>query len=235
MPNPSSESVTTTGIDGKEPLVVLELGFSYGELCGLTQQISQATSIEVPLEIIDKISSFFVVERVNSSSVQVVRASSSNEQHPLSAALDPSESNWWISGPDSMPGGRGREFVEFQLSTKICRLQQFSIQIPPLPMGPLSVRQLRLEKYQPPQHEDEHPHPPGNPWIPISPIWTVENKTGWQTFTLDPPVDVQLVRVLCLSNQISMIIEQMENANLVEEDPMNLHLWSVGFYCVKFT
>lgn len=180
---------------------------------------------DLPAEITHKIASFCTVEPVDPSLVQVVRASSSSDQHPLSAALDDSHSTWWISRTGTMPRGRGQEFLELQLSTRVCRVRTFSIQIPPLPMGPLSVRRLRLERKQ------------GDHWVPMSPIWTVENRTGWQDFTLDPPVDVQFVRVVCLSNQMAMILEQFENDDDDDNDhdqPRNHLISSVGFYSVKF-
>ncbi len=209
-----------------QPLVVMEMGCSYAELYWMVERIQ---SKDLPPEIIHNIASFFTVEAVDSSQIQVVGASSSSGQHPLCEALNESQSSWWISRPGSMPHGRGREYLELQLLSKgICRLQQFSIQIPPLPMGPLSVRRLRLEQ----KHSD-------NQWVPFSPIWTVENKTGWQNFTLDPPVDVQFVRVLCLSNQMALVLEQIENSDadvdVFLDGQGNHHFWSVGFYCVKFS
>jgi len=200
-----------------------------------------------------------------------------------------------------MRRGKGKEYVEFQLSApssssssspggSLRRLRKFSIQIPALPMYPLSVRRLRLEQYV---EEEKEVHPRkaihhttsssaaaaagtttmaanessslsssslGSPssngcWKPCSPVWTVENKTGWQEYILDPPVDLRMVRVVCLTNQIHEILAEDRRKNMQNTatlngnhhvdsddddyyddftDPFGYIYSSVGFYGVKF-
>lgn len=206
-----------------EPLVVMEQKCSYLELIRTIQQI-----FNVPSEISHTIGDFFVVESVIPSKVKAIRSSSTSNQHPLSAALDDDISTWWISGPGSMPRGKGREYIEFQLSSRsVCRLSKFSIQIPPLPMGPLSVRRLRLERRVETRGGDTVS---SGCWQSCSPIWTIENKTGWQEYALEPPVDVQSIRVVCLTNQMEVILHGLES----DDEDMENQFSCVGFYCVKF-
>ncbi len=229
-----------------EPLVLMEQNCTYLELIWMIQKI-----IDAPQEITRGIASFFIVRPVATSQVTAIRASSispspSPDQHPLSAVLDDSTSTWWISGPGTMPRGKGREYIEFQLSPRaVCRLSKFSIQIPPLPMGPLSVRRLRLE-----QRVDHGDYSVGTSntskscWKECSPIWTVENKTGWQEYTLHPPVDVQNIRVVCLTNQMHVVLQRNAGDGDGEDDDEDesddprrafLSMYScVGYYCVKF-
>lgn len=262
--NSHSEAATNNNQD--EPLVVTEMNCSYLELFWLVQRLPVCRGGGVPVrqeednhhqqqhnsasllppEIIHKISSFFTVRPVCMSNVEAIRASSSSQQHPISAALDESESTWWISRSGSMPSGTGREHIEFQLCSpssdrggrRVCRLEQFSIKIPPLPMGPLSVRLLRLEEKKMATSWSTADDGTATArtittWDVISPVWTVENKTGWQNFSLPSPKDVQNIRVVCLTNQMAEIMFMAGGTDM--EEHLQHEYASVGFYSVKFS
>jgi len=86
----------------------------------------------------------------------------------------------------------------------------------------------------------------------------VENKSGWQEYILDPPVDLRSVRVVCLTNQMHEILNQdsgtirgtttttrtptINGSSSAEEeedgddcpDPYGIIYSRVGYYCVKF-
>ena len=126
-----------------EPLILQEMGCSYGDLCKLISRIPDMQS--QPQEIVLKVTDFFRVNPVVPENVVALRASSHDERHPLEESLTPSTSTWWISGFGSMIGGKGEEWVEYELAKTVCRLSTFKIEIPPLPSGPLSVRALRLD------------------------------------------------------------------------------------------
>jgi hypothetical protein len=206
-----------------QPLVVMEMKCSYRELFWVIERLPMVRMDDqvLPQEIIHKIATFFTVDPVVPSKVVAVRATSSDERHDLQSCLDTNKSTWWISSFGSMPKGKGEEFVEFQLSSNPCRLRSISIEIPPLPMGPLSVRTMRLHcKF-------------GDAWSAVSPIWTVENKTGWQQYNLQPQIDVQWVRLVCLTNQMSQFLpDGDDDETIVDQD--FLQFASVGYYCVKF-
>jgi hypothetical protein len=164
----------------------------------------------LPTEIIQKISSFCTVEKVKQEMVTSICASSSDNRHPLKESLTVNKNTWWISANISCGG----EYVEYELSPRLCRLSEFHILIPPLPAGPLSVRKLRLDCMD----------PNSGAWVAASPVWIIKNRADFQEFQLDPPVDTRFCRVICLSNQISHIFY----------DEM-LHVFnSVGYYCVRF-
>ena len=211
----------------RPPLVVTESGGSYPELFWLIEKLPMVRHKDqvLPKEIIHKIAHFFTIEKVVSSEVVAVRASSSNGRHPLQESLTTNKNTWWISAFGNMPRGQGEEFVEFQMTNKkattLRRLSSVSIEIPPLPMGPLSVRTMRIDcKF-------------GDTWRVVSPIYTVQNKTGWQQYKLPNPVDAELVRVVCLTNQMSQFLpDPGEVTGFRDEDFQQFA--AIGYYCVKF-
>jgi hypothetical protein len=201
-----------------EPLVLQAMGCSYQELCSSISRIPLVREKTLPQEIICKVADFFTVERVVPANVTSVRASSHDSRHDLQESLTMSKQTWWISAFGSMPNGRGEQYVEFELSKKTCRLCTFKIEIPPLPSGPLSVRTLRLDCMK-----------ADGTWRAVSPVWTVANRTGHQTFQLNPPVDARFCRVVCLTNQISQFL-----ADDIHDDGLTHHYTCVGYFCVRF-
>lgn len=159
---------------------------------------SNAVCRKLHPELAERVADFLTIRPVVPEEVQVVGCSSSDGAHPLSACLSPDEDSWWISAADSMPEGKGREFVEFELSETLCRLSSVSLKIPPLPAGPLSVRDFVLEA---PMKRNKKAL---EEWEIVSPVFRVQNQSGMQQFFLEPPgLDVDRVRVVCLSNQLS--------------------------------
>jgi hypothetical protein len=114
--------------------------------------------------------------------------------------------------------GKGEEYVEFELGSTMVRLSAVFISIPPMPRGPLSVRTLRLDSIA------------GGEWRAVTPILVVENRSGWQRLDLPKPVDVQRVRVVCLSNQASRVLDRTTTA----PPEFDLSYGAVGFYSIKF-
>lgn len=114
----------------------------------------------------------------------------------------------------------GAEYVEFELSSRnMVRLSAVCISIPMLPMGPLSVRTMRLDGLDRGQ------------WKAMTPILEVKNVNGWQKIELKRPIDVQIVRLVCLSNQSSRYLD----ANNVWTLDLGISsLSSVGFFTVRF-
>ncbi|CAJ1916838.1 unnamed protein product [Cylindrotheca closterium] len=199
-----------------EPLILQEMACSYRELCKLISSIPEMRN--QPEEIVLKVTDFFRVEPVVPDDVIAVNASSHDKRHPLEECLTPNTNTWWISGFGSMLWGKGEEFVEFELAKTVCRLSTFKIEIPPLPAGPLSAKTLRLDRKK-----------SDGSWEQCSPVWTVQNRTGLQSFELDVPVDTRYCRVVCLSNQISQFFEGQ-----VQEDVITFEYMCVGYFCVRF-
>lgn len=108
--------------------------------------------------------------------------------------------------------------MEFELAKNACRLSNFKIEIPPLPSGPLSVRNFRLDCLG-----------FNGSWKTVSPVWTVANTTGYQAFQLNAPVDTRFCRVVCLTNQISQFL-----ADDIEDDDLTHHYTCVGYFSVRF-
>merc|ERR1712217_28565 len=75
-----------------------------------------------------------------------VSASSSRGDFPLHVVLEDDDRLWWISKPGSFVDGRGEEYLEFAFSLP-ATLPVLGISIPPMPMGPLSVREFMVEAY----------------------------------------------------------------------------------------
>lgn len=255
-----------------EPFIVQEMQSSYRELVQLIAHLpmvkqefpatapdttasafcSSSSSSSLPQELIRKIASYFIIERVTHSQVQAIQASSTAGRFPLQEVLRDDDTTWWISSTGSMPKGRGHEYVQFRLGPVLRRLSAISIKIPPLPLGPLSVRTIRLDVLleegatsssldMVPHHEEQQQ------WKTVSTPshWTVENKTGYQKFELHPPIDAKVIRIVCLTNQMSRFLQNYDDAEEDEEEEEEegmgrnrhrvLHQFeSVGFYSVLF-
>ena len=103
-------------------------------------------------------------------------------------------STWWISAPSSMPNGGGAEWVEFDVSggRRPVAASQFSITIPPLPYGPLSVRRFHLEA------SSEPPGKADRGFQRASPVYTTADVSSEQHFQIHPPIESKrYVRVVC--------------------------------------
>lgn len=212
----------------------------------------------------------------------------------LAHCLTDDETTWWISneGLDVRP-----QYVDFCCVPSTCqpshgipdttatnninntthptslvvvvRMQSVSIRIPPLPYGPMSLREFVLQRSKPISHsstnaataaaanenddendneeETTHDHTTNHhnintattttttsllfEWETISPTWTLHGYTAeYQTFTFPSPgVDVTHVRLLCLSNQISVHDDDHTLRRQRQDMPQ-----SVGFYSIRF-
>jgi hypothetical protein len=189
----------------EEPMLIASMAnTSYAHLLQLVQDLNfsgrhrpVAEARRLHPDLVERVVDFLTIERVVPENVRVIACSSTDGAHPPGACLSPDEDSWWISAADSMPEGKGREYVEFELSNTLCRLTSVSIKIPPLPAGPLSVRDFCLEGPRQVAHKGEQ-------WGRITPVFRVQNHSGMQQFTLDPPgLDVDRLRIVCLSNQLS--------------------------------
>merc|ERR1712113_785639 len=113
-------------------------------------------------------------------STRLDACSSTRGDFPLSEVLSPDRSTWWISGEQSMPGGVGQEWLQFSFGG-VRRISFVGVRIPPLPQGPLSVREFHLLKSECDGAEA---------WTLISPAgMTTLDRPKIQEFALDPPVD----------------------------------------------
>ena len=101
-----------------------------------------------------------------------------------------------------------------------------SLKIPPLPLGPLSVREFYLETFRMERG-----------WFKISPHYLVANREGWQTFDLpNKGCDVDEVRIVCLRNQMAEYLDGLDMAMVrsrgLEADIRRFA--SVGFFSIRF-
>lgn len=219
--------------DDEEPMLLAALNCSYSELLSRVRQFdfepTESSSKLLPPEICRRVIEYFIVDFVNTEQVEAVGCSSHDEVHPLSACLSDDETTWWISGERSMPWGRGNEYVELCLGPTLRRLTAVSIKIPPLPQGPLSVSEFHLEA---PGSDGE--------WEACSPVFTLENRTGFQRFPLTEDVDAQLVRVVCLSNHFFSAVARYRDLPQEQRQLFRLNnprerrrFENVGFFTVK--
>jgi hypothetical protein len=216
---------TSTAEGEEDPLLVTSAKGSYNEMLALLETLdfgSKGNSVGsvLPPDLAKQVLQFLVIQRVDSDMVEVVGCSSHDKVHPLAACLSDDETTWWISGENTMPRGRGFEYVELSVGPKLRRLTAVSLKIPPLPQGPLSVREFRIES--PMETIDGETE-----WIAVSPVFTVDNRTGFQRFLLPNPADVETVRLVCLSNQIDPYVN-------VEDEVLASHHVQRRFECVGF-
>ena len=184
-------------------------------------------STTLPPELCKNVMSFLCVKPVEPDMVRATSCSSHDGIHDLGASLVDSESSWWLSRPGSMPSGRGQQWVQYTLDGQkgnMKRVSSVSIKIPPMPQGPLSVRQFCLQTFSFERG-----------WHAVTPTFTVKNKTGWQKFDFDG-VDLEEVRLVCLSNQMAEYLTNLRASNPTDQQLLaQLNRFeSVGFFATRF-
>lgn len=136
------------------------------------------------------------------SSVSIVGCSTNRGDFPLSAILDDDDSTWWISEEFSMPSGEGNEWLEFSFGTTPRRVSFVGMKIPPLPFGPLSVRDfhlLALTESTPTHLAVDQQE--GGTWAPASPVpLQTLDLANLQEYAIVPPVETTRLRLVCTRN-----------------------------------
>jgi hypothetical protein len=206
----------------------------------------------LPPELVEHVVSFLMVPVVDMGAVRAVGCSSiasydgddgAADLCALSKALDPSTGNWWISEVGSTPGGVGAEWISFRLSGSaeggsVVRVAAVHMQIPPLPSGPLSVRNFHLESADAPE----------GPWAVASCDLTTRNVAELQAFELSPPIEAACVRIVCTRNAARAAADELrakmvrkgvlDESTESDEDRLRaLHRMpsSIGFFSVRFS
>merc|ERR1711971_583547 len=98
----------------------------------------------LPDHVAKDISQQLLIEKVCKEEVVVSGCSSTRGDFPLEGVLADDDS-WWISDQQSMPMGVGEEYLEFSFGAIPRRVEFICLRIPPLPSGPLSVRNFHLQ------------------------------------------------------------------------------------------
>lgn len=98
----------------------------------------------LPEHIAVQVAELLRIQPIAPEDVTVSGCSSTRGDFPLSAVLGGREDEWWISKAGTMPGGVGREYLEFDFGQCLRRVSFLGMRIPPLPHGPLSVRDFHL-------------------------------------------------------------------------------------------
>lgn len=143
----------------------------------------------MPDNVVQHITDQLQVERVCQDDIIVSGCSSSRGDFPLDAILNEDRSEWWISASGSMPDGYGSEYLEFSFGAVPRRVEFVSLCIPPLPMGPLSVRHFHILAL-------DH----SGSWFVASPSLQTLDRGDLQEFALVPPIDTTSIRVVCTGN-----------------------------------
>ena len=176
----------------------------------------------LPPDLADLVAGFFVCLRVDPREVSVARCSSSSGQHPPAEALTPSRDTWWISGPGTTPRGVGRQWLQFELGTTVRRISYLGICIPPLPHGPLSVRDFHVlyatEKQKSVSVDEEAGDSPALPdddvdWQPCpglagEGLHTLDHEE-LQEFAFSPPLEATSVRLVCTKNAAAAVTDDL--------------------------
>ena len=169
-----------------------------------------------PGELAAHIVSFFLVDRLDGN-FKCIGCSSSRGDFDLDAVLNSNDSEWWISDSPNFSFGKGREWLEFDVSHQSTgaprRVNALGIKIPVLPYGPLSVRQFHIEHCS--GHEftknadtkfavlEERMRALSRQWIsnPAHKFTTLDVKE-MQIFALVPPIDASRIRIVCTTSAI---------------------------------
>lgn len=146
---------------------------------------------------------------VDMREVRVCGVSSSDlsvSSHP-SHTLMADDSMWWIS-QQRFEGGRGYEYIDYSFG-QVVQVCVVKIKIPPLPHGPLSVRDFCLESWD--SNANDFVRNRAHRFM-------TQDTRKWQSFLLDPPIESSRVRLACLSNAAaaySLFRQEFNNANAV--------------------
>jgi hypothetical protein len=233
------------------PLLISSMAplWTHAELLDLVQQLGGRSSRLLP-ELALRIVQYVCIERVRPDQVQATACSSTGGSTRktslprLSDCLLPDPNTWWISKRGAMNRrGHGSEYVEFCLSPNLCRLSSVIIQIFPIPAGPYSLRtfvvQVPAEEevaVAESSHTDER-----EKWRDVTPVLTLHNESQQQRFDFPEGIDANRVRIVCLSNQISVFLHDMNNnSNNNMNDPASSNRENgspqqVGFRYICFT
>jgi hypothetical protein len=143
----------------------------------------------LPDNVVQLISHQLLIERVSEGDISVSGCSSSRNDFPPDVVLNDDRSEWWISAPRSMPSGCGSQYLEFAFGAVPRRIEFVAMSIPPMPSGPLSVRDFHLLA-----------NDGSGTWKPASPEYKTLDVPGLQEFAMVPPVDATAIRLVCTRN-----------------------------------
>jgi hypothetical protein len=226
--------------------------WSFSELQCTLQTILWKNSVPES-SLVQRILEYLLIEPVRRARA-IGCSSQLDEMMPLSECLDDSESTWWISKPttttttttnhkDHDSSLSSYEYVDFDLTRgdteeeedpsppppppSLVRLSAIEIKIPPLPQGPCSLYEFRLESRR--SDDDENGVPLVHGFL--------ESRAGDQRFPMDNDnddnisADVHNVRLVCISNQISRFQQQQQHPNSI----LPTDYQSIGFYAIRFS
>jgi hypothetical protein len=196
----------------------------------------------------------------NSNNDSSRKESERNELELLSYCLQNDEETYWMSQECS--DDESTHYVDFSCgNNEVVRVQSVSIQIPPMPYGPLSLRDFYLQKASTYNNPDSNPNKNTDStdgrvstaaaeattsarskttttsitvWETISPVWTLcGESSNFQTFDFpNPGVDVRYLRLQCISNQAS---HSTISAHIPPSRYMrNVTSSMIGFYTIRF-
>jgi len=147
----------------------------------------------LPENVVAAIATWLELRSVQPSDITVTSCSSGRGDYPISAVLNDRDDQWWISDSGSCPDGHGREYLEFSFGPEPRRVTCVAVKIPPLPYGPLSVRDFHLEV------------PKLSEWEEVSqPLMTLDSPE-MQEFVLCPPLECQKLRLVCTRNAMAAL------------------------------
>ena len=198
------------------------------------------------------VASFLTIEPVRPNQVTVIGASSDRGDFPLANVLKHDEQTWWISDHMSMPEGKGTVYVVFEMNGgALCRVTGIDIAIPPLPQGPLSLRDFRIDYSQTQlngsaalttrgsegqeshgsrmnDNDDGSVGTEKERWI-CHETHVCQSVRGVQHLEFRTPIDARRVRLVCLSNQVSHQLDGAPHV-LFPAEYSCVGLYSVGFH-----
>eukprot|EP00929_Paragymnodinium_shiwhaense_P098840 TRINITY_DN60356_c0_g1_i2.p1 TRINITY_DN60356_c0_g1~~TRINITY_DN60356_c0_g1_i2.p1 ORF type:complete len:261 (+),score=58.29 TRINITY_DN60356_c0_g1_i2:100-882(+) len=171
----------------------------------------------LPENVADGIAKLLQVAPVAAGRLDVVGASSSRGDFSLTAVLDPNPRTWWISGAGTFKEGYGEEWLEFAFkdaqrnSEEIRRVSIIGLKIPPLPAGPLSVRDFHLLALRPGRRPDDD-----DAWVRAPPLLSTVDTAAMQEIAIVPPLDTSRVRLVCISSAVKLRRGGMDCVGLFE-------------------
>lgn len=188
--------------------------------------------------VLAKIISFLQIAGVRPSHVRAVGSSSCMDDSASSVGntLRDDDSAWWVSSPNSCPGGQGAEWCAYDIGDPakpgvLVRVEQVHLKIPPLPQGPLSVRVFHLEASDGGSvggRDGGRDKGSGGlvaaarpSWRRVTPDLTTLDTGEMQRWGLSPAVEARLVRIVCTMTaeaDLALALEARDEAEREERE-----------------
>lgn len=204
-------SKPTCKFDGRRRVTLGDCSYPKAVAVGLIGESGWGLLDSIAGHVVD----YLVSVPIDSSAVLVSGCSSSRGDFSLTEALSDNARTWWISGAGTMPRGIGNEWLQFSFPCVGC-VRFMGIKIPPLPQGPLSVRDFHVLSRRTDMEGLKLADDSEDAWQLASPLNLQTLDTArMQEFVFEPAIETNKVRLVCTKTAAAGSMSGMFGADCV--------------------